>query len=433
MTRKLVNKFCQQCNVEIIQVSSSTKLCDKCKKENRQRNIDIQNKKQKEENMKKSYEQAKHYILEYTKDNGKTLTPNGFNEISPISASSIIRSIKGKTWVDILRMFEKEEKLKEYIKDEYLKYLETTNKISFAEFTRQHEYLTYEIINSSFNMKELLNYCGRKILRNEINDYKDNFDKIKNKLGHIPLHNEFQELTKISLTSYINTFGLKGKVYNNIVKMYTTENEYNEYLVRQKEHKSEVGKQTCNIGKSLLTLEDLEIEFRKVFDNCFKDTGKYPSRRLFNKLSKHNDKTYRKKLNMKWTDICKSYGYPVYKEKYIFENYVLKHISKILMEEYKSQKTFTWLKGINNFPLFCDGYFPIHNLIVEVDGRQHRKPYSKFGGEKAFKTLKENDKIKDSLIPQNGIKLLRIADNTNWHDVKYLRSRLEEVLDNQSL
>jgi len=150
--------------------------------------------------------------------------------------------------------------------------------------------------------------------------------------------------------------------------------------------------------------------------------------KLFSKISKHTDKTYREKLNMRWSEICKYYGYPSHQDKYIFENYVLKHISKILDEEYEYQKVFTWLRGINDFPLFCDGYFPNHNLVIEVDGSQHRKPYAKFGGEKTFKTLQANDAVKNKLIPENGIILLRIADNTNWHDVEYLRKRVEEVL-----
>jgi len=108
-------------------------------------------------------------------------------------------------------------------------------------------------------------------------------------------------------------------------------------------------------------------------------------------------------------------------------------MSIILNENYESQKVFPWLLGVNDFPLFCDGYFEKHNLILEVDGKQHRVPILKFGGEKAFKTLQANDNVKNKLIPEHGIKLLRIADNTKWHDVEYLRSRLEEVLGLSSL
>lgn len=39
-----------------------------------------------------------------------------------------------------------------------------------------------------------------------------------------------------------------------------------------------------------------------------------------------------------------------------------------------------------------------------------------------------NDAVKNKLIPENGILLLRIADNTNWHKVEYLKKRVEEVL-----
>jgi len=416
-------KICLSCKKQIEEENLHINYCVKCKAKN-----DKYNKIQKENNAQKSFKQAKEYIEEYTKENGKTLTPNGFSEKCPISATSIIRSIKGKTWVDILTMFGKGEQLKEYIKEEYLKFLDASDIISFYKFTKQHKYITYTFIKSSFNMRELLDYCGRKILRNETEDYRINFNTIKINLGYIPLHPDFMKLTNISVTSYMNKFGFKGKVYDNIVKMYSTDDEFKEYRNRQQINKIEVGKQTCNMGKTLLTLDDLELEFRKVFDKCFEETECYPSKRLFSKLSNHDDKTYREMLNMNWTDICKYYGYPTQYKKSIFENYVLKYMSKILDEEFESQKVYSWLIGINNSPLFCDGYFPKYNLIVEVDGRQHRQPYEKFGGEKSFKILQANDAIKNKLISEHEIKLLRIADNTNWHDVEYLKSRLEEVL-----
>jgi hypothetical protein len=132
---------------------------------------------------------------------------------------------------------------------------------------------------------------------------------------------------------------------------------------------------------------------------------------------------------MSWTDVCKCYGYVTNQKSSKFEHFVLKTISLLLNEEFESQKVFPWLRGSNDYPLFCDGYFREHNLIVEVDGRQHRKAYSKFGGEESFKILQANDNVKNILIPENGIKLLRIADNTKWHDIEYLRSRLEDVLE----
>lgn len=415
-------KLCLGCGKSIEEENLHINYCVKCKAR-----IDKNNKIQSEKRKQKAYERAKNCIEIYTKNNGKTLTPKGFDEISSITSKKIIQSFRGNTWVEILKLFGKDDLLKDYIKEEYLTYLEENNIISIKDFTDKHKYITYQVIRS-FGIKELLDYCGLKYTRYEQSDFECNFNNIKNILGHTPLFNEFAELTSISMNAYINKFNFKGKVYDNIVKMYLTEDEYEKYIRERKEYKNKLGKQTCNIGKTILSLEDLEIEFRQVFDKCFQETGIYPSRRLFSKLSKHDDKTYRQKFNMRWIDICKYFNYPSNQRKSIFENYVLKHILQILNEEYESQKTFSWLIGINDSPLFCDGYFPKHNLIIEVDGRQHRKPYSKFGGEKAFKTLQANDEVKNKLIPEYGIKLLRIADNTNWYDVEYLRSRLEEVM-----
>jgi len=416
-------KLCLSCKNPIEEENLHLNYCIRCKAHN-----DKFNKLQSDKRKEKAYEIAKHHIEEYTKYNGKTLTPEGFNEVSPITAKKIIQSFRGKTWIDILRLFNKDNEFKEYIKEEYLYYLKDNKDGSFTDFLKIHKYITYQVVKS-FGIKELLEYCEQKYYRNKNKDYEDNFINIKNNLGYIPLYSEFKILSKITLTNYAKRFNLKTEVYNNIVKMYSNDDEYNNYLTKQKEHKSKIGKQTCNIGKTLLTLEDLENEFKYIFNKCFIETGEYPSMKLFSKLSKHTDKTYREKLNMRWSEICKYYGYPTQQKISIFENYVLKHISNILNEIYEPQMKFDWLIGINNFPLFCDGYFPKHNLIVEVDGRQHRKPYSKFGGEEAFKTLQANDAVKNKLIPDNGILLLRIADNTNWHDVKYLKRRVEEVLN----
>ena len=430
MNKKLVNKNCKQCGNIMENVYPQTQICNSCKNINKKLNIDKQNKNNKEKMYIKHLKEYADNFYECTKNNKHTLTVNGFNKISKIKYEAY-RNFHKISWLEIIKYYNKYNELLDYIKDTIIFHINENGNKSISYFYEdKHEHIKSNLIRS-IGTKIILNLCGIEYARYDNEDYEQNFINIKNKLGHIPLFHEFVELTNISMNSYVNKFNLKGKIYNNIIKLYSTENEYNNYLIKQKEHKNKIGKQTCNIGKTLLTLEDLEIEFKKVFDKCFIETDKYPSRRLFNKLSKYDDSTYRKKLNMNWTKICKHYGYHSQQGKSIFENYVLKHISNILNEIYEPQMKFDWLIGINNFPLFCDGYFPKHNLIVEVDGRQHRKPYSKFGGEEAFKTLQANDAVKNKLIPEHGILLLRIADNTNWHDVEYLKKRVEEVLNNK--
>jgi len=90
-------KLCLKCKKPIENENININYCVKCKT-----NIDKNNKMQSEKIKEKAYERAKYCINEYTKDNGKYLTPNGFNEISAITAKKIIQSFRGKTWVEIL-------------------------------------------------------------------------------------------------------------------------------------------------------------------------------------------------------------------------------------------------------------------------------------------------------------------------------------------
>jgi len=157
-----------------------------------------------------------------------------------------------------IKLFNKDINLKEYIKQEYIIYLNNNKDGSFTDFSKTHKYITYQVVKS-FGIKELLDYCEQRFYRNDNIDYENNFISIKNSLGYIHLYSEFKKLTKITITNYAKRFNLKKKIYDNIVKMYSTEDEYNNFLIKTKEHKTNVGKQTANMNKTLLTLEDLEI------------------------------------------------------------------------------------------------------------------------------------------------------------------------------
>jgi len=406
------------------QVDAHTKYCSNCKKivkkKSSKKHYNILQAKAHSEDI---YENNFFKVINEPKD----LTHVGFDEISNIGVKSYIRFYK-LSWYEILIKFNKHNSLKDWIVDEYVLWMNKTSKRDLKLFIKSHKYISQNLIDY-IGSSMIRSQAGITSWRHTDQDLHNNFRSIVNKIGYMPLFSEFVELSPIKINVYSERFNLYGTVYNDIVKMYSNEDEFNEYIKRRTKYKSETGRRIANIGKTLISLDDLEIEFKIIFDKCFKETNKYPSGRLFDKLSKYDSSTYRKKLNMRWSEVRKHYGYPSDQDKYIFENYVLKHMSKILNSEYESQKVFPWLRGVNDFPLFCDGYFEKYNLIVEVDGRQHRKSYAKFGGEKAFKTLQQNDKIKDKLIPEHGIKLLRIADNTKWHDVEYLKNRLEDVLE----
>lgn len=61
--------------------------------------------------------------------------------------------------------------------------------------------------------------------------------------------------------------------------------------------------------------------------------------------------------------------------------------------------------------------------------KHHRAPVANFGGTERFLKDQENDKLKEWLVRENGIKLLRVSSKEKWVDTDYLRMVLEGVLD----
>ena len=174
--------------------------------------------------------------------------------------------------------------------------------------------------------------------------------------------------------------------------------------------------------------DDLANNFKNIFDSCIKEFGVYPSRRYFQAVSKIDEKSYRKRLNKSWTDICELYGYKPTRENNRAEQIVLQMIAKIMDCSYVPQYSPAWLIGAGGYRLRCDGYYEKLNLVVEFDGLQHRQPVEAYGGEKTFVRQQENDNIKNVMLAAHGIKLLRIAGNEPWHSEEYLRGRLKDVV-----
>lgn len=117
---------------------------------------------------------------------------------------------------------------------------------------------------------------------------------------------------------------------------------------------------------------------------------------MFNRHSKYSYRTICERLNLKWSEVAKYYGYKI-KEKNVSEKVFLEMIKGIVNCDYERNKTWSWLIGIKGKHLYCDGYFEKINLIVEFDGKQHRTPVPNFGGTERFLKDKQNDEIKERL------------------------------------
>lgn len=261
-------------------------------------------------------------------------------------------------------------------------------------------------------------------------DLRQNFICLYDELGHIPLFNEFRELSKISDITYATRFGLKGKVYDKIVQTYVTESEYEEYLKTKSEHKTSVGKKTGALS-TWYSEEWLETHFRYIFDICMNKYGTYPSRRYFDKVAITDSRNYRKRFNKSWTEICKMYGYET-QQKNIEETICLNMCKSILNEDYESQKTWDWLIGYGGKHMYCDGYFLNLNLVIEFDGSGHRIPIKKFGGYERMIHQQENDKLKDKLLSEHGIHIIRIDSRMDWQFEEKLKDYLLSNLSRKS-
>lgn len=75
------------------------------------------------------------------------------------------------------------------------------------------------------------------------------------------------------------------------------------------------------------------------------------------------------------------------------------------------QKKYDGLVGVNGRQLSYDVFVPEKNILIEYNGRQHRKPVMMFGGQKTFEVQQEHDKRKKEYANDNNIKLLIIWDN----------------------
>ena len=100
--------------------------------------------------------------------------------------------------------------------------------------------------------------------------------------------------------------------------------------------------------------------------------------------------------NGKGCDLCKISKLEKECEKYL----------KINNIKYIREHTFTWLYNpLTKYKLSLDFYLPEYNVAIECQGRQHFEVNDFFGGEDAFKSTIERDKIKKELCEKHSIEI----------------------------
>lgn len=421
---KLINRKCKLCGELMTNVSHSRLYCDKCRKikTKEQNNKYYKNKIQKY-NTEDYVENFNSIINRYKEP--YILTSTGFDEVSSISVKSYTCFFK-ENWYNLLKQYNQLDKLLNYIYQEYTKYFENTNDNSVENFISNHKYITKDA-GKYFGYKNIKVNCGVLRRNYTLKNLESNFFEIKNKLGRIPNITEFIKLSKIHPKTYVQYYNLKGQIWDDIIRLFIkNEDEIQEFYKQQKEYISSI--QSENSQKDYIySNEELEQELKRVFDYYYNIYKTYPSRRLFNSVSKFHDFLYRKRFKTTWTKICKMYGYNINNDNHKSETICLKMIENILKSECTPQKTWDWLIGISNYNLSCDGYFEEYNLIVEFDGAQHRMPVINYGGRERYEKQIKNDQLKDKLLKEHGYKILRIDSRSKWYEDEYLITKLKDV------
>ena len=91
------------------------------------------------------------------------------------------------------------------------------------------------------------------------------------------------------------------------------------------------------------------------------------------------------------------------------QQYMLSICEEIFGKDYELEKTFDWLRNPKtNHKLFIDIYYKKLNLAIEVDGSQH---YQKYKWHEELEIISERDFVKDKLLKEHNIKIIRLKYN----------------------
>lgn len=323
--------------------------------------------------------------------------------------------------------------LYDYAVQEYQIHALKNGKSDSTNFIRKHPYLRQYVFSDVIEIAIVRKRCGfiNEHYKGNYNDLilRNHFFDVKKQLGKIPSVSEFIDHGKILPSIYCDYYGIPSQYWDEVLRIMIDDKiELNMYF----EQRSLSYKEKAIIAlkkykdESIIPMSDLENDFKRVFDLFFKKYGTHPTRRLFDIESEYCYRTITKKLKLKWSEVAKHYGYET-KERNISEKVFLELVKTIVNCSYQRNKTWSWLIGVRGSHLFCDGYFPNINLIVEFDGKQHRTPVPNFGGTERYLRDKQNDEIKEKLATERNFIFVRVSSKERWYDVDYLERRISEA------
>ena len=416
--------ICLKCNDdEIYGTKITKKYCDNCIKISERAGA---KKRKRKSRLIRRWNRRKELDTHFKNLNpsGENLIPINFDSISNIKSSSYVQHF-GKEWARVLIRYSKQDEVIRHLKSEYKKWSQETNQQdtkAFYSFLRT----TKNSFKALVSDDDLRDAIGIKKKRYSNDEYNKEFHRVIEMFEHLPTSTEFRANSRINLYSYARKYNLQGEVYISLLQFYNIPKIKIDSLIdRQFSLKSNRATEQLT-GVNKITEEELINDFKEVIDNYLEKYGAVPSFLEFDRQSKYGKNTLLTRLNMKYSEMIQKLGYEYDQHGSSTEKIVLEDIKSILNTDYKPQATFDWLKGNSNKKLLCDGYYSSYNLIVEYDGQQHFMPVEVFGGYDNLITTQERDQIKNTLIPQNNLTLLRIAFDEPYYDTDFLRFRLIE-------
>lgn len=286
---------------------SNTRLKDKFNKIENEENI-------REINKSKSFnDNRKEYLMElFNRINptGSDLLPIGFEVKTGVKPQSFMKTFK-LNWIELMNLFNKKEEFISTLLESFADRYEKTQSKSISAFCKEIS-LDYSYINDSLKQEFMYSIGEERHIKITEKELEKNFFMVIEKVGDVPLYNEFSSFTKISIPTYTRHLELKNEIYDGIVKTYVSENEFIKYMERKSTHKSEAGRSSHQGVK--YSNDEIEKSFKLIFDSYYKEHGTFPSRREFNKISRFDDSLYRNRFKKNWTEIVNYYGYKTAKQ-----------------------------------------------------------------------------------------------------------------------
>lgn len=417
------SRLCEDCKKVELSNDRRQVCCSECSKE-RDRISKTKHKRAKRITEKRRIRNEMDINFNQINPSEHYLLPNSFDTISPIPSDNYRRRFLGG-WVSVLKRHGKLEEFRDYIVEAYISWSEKTGSQTVKLFYKDIG-VSWSMMDQVMLGNELRSLAGfSKYGGFSDDEYNEEFLRVLSCFEDAPTWSEFIGESKISLYSFAKNFGYTGEVYVHLLQHYDVSKEViDRYIERQSKQRS-IRNSELLTGKYKISEEELIVDFKNTFDSFLKNYGVTPTISEFDRLAKYGKHTLTGRLNTTYSEMAKSLGYDHDVSGSPSELVTLEGFSSVLKSQYLPQAKFDWLKSDLGKNLRCDGYFDDYKLVVEYDGRQHSQMVEYFGQESYDRTV-ANDAIKNALIPQHGISLLRIAYNEPYWDEDFLRMRLLE-------